>query len=46
VTTADGTQYTFVGRTSYVLADIAGAIASHGREVRATPLGLTVVPQA
>ena len=46
VTTADGTQYTFVGRTSYVLADIAGAIARHGREVRATPLGLTVVPQA
>jgi hypothetical protein len=46
VTTADVTQYTFTGRTSYVLADIAGAIASHGRDVRATPFGLTVTPRA
>jgi hypothetical protein len=46
VTTADGTQYTFVGRTGNVLADIAGAIASHGLEVRATPAGLAVTPRA
>jgi hypothetical protein len=46
VTAADGTQYTFLGRTSNVLADLAGAIASDGREVRATPLGLTVTPHA
>lgn len=46
VTTADVTQYTFTGRTSYVLADIAGAIASRGRDVRATPFGLEVTPRA
>lgn len=46
VTTADGTEYTFLGRTCYVLADIAGALAGLGREVRATPLGLAVTPRA
>jgi hypothetical protein len=46
VTTADGTEYGFRGRTGYLQAEIAGAIASHGREVRATPLGLEVTPQA
>lgn len=46
VTRADGTEYTFVGRTCYVLADIAGALAGLGREVRATPQGLAVAPRA
>jgi hypothetical protein len=46
VTTADGTEYGFLGRTGSLAAEIAGAIASHGREVRATPLGLAVTPQA
>ena len=46
VTTADGTEYGFRGRTGSRPAAIAGAIASHGREVRATPLGLAVTPRA
>jgi hypothetical protein len=46
VTTADGTEYGFRGRIGSLPAEIAGAIASHGREVRATPLGLAVTPQA
>ena len=46
VTTADGTEYGFRGRTGYLQADIAGALAGLGREVRATPLGLEVTPQA
>jgi hypothetical protein len=46
VTTADGTEYGFRGRTGSLPAEIAGAIASHGREVRATSLGLAVARQA
>jgi hypothetical protein len=46
VTTTDGTEYGFLGRTGYLQADIAGALASQGRDVRATPLGLEVMPQA
>jgi hypothetical protein len=46
VTTADGTEYGFRGRTSYLQAAIASEIASQGREVLATPLGLDVTPQA
>ena len=46
VTTTDGTEYGFLGRTGYLQADVASAIASGGREVRATPLGLVVTPQA
>jgi hypothetical protein len=46
VTTADGTEYGFRGRTSHLQAGIASAMASLGREVRATPLGLTVAPRA
>jgi hypothetical protein len=46
VTTADGTEYGFRGRTGSLPAEIAGALASHGREVRATPLGLAVTPRA
>jgi hypothetical protein len=46
VTTADGTEYGFRGRTGSLPTEIAGAIASHGREVRATPLGLEVSPRA
>jgi hypothetical protein len=46
VTTTDGTEYGFAGRTSYLQADIASALASQGRDVRATPLGLEVRPQA
>jgi hypothetical protein len=45
VTTADGTEYGFRGRTGSLPAEIAGVIASQGREVRATPLGLEVMPQ-
>jgi hypothetical protein len=46
VTTADGTEYGFRGRTGQLQGEVASAIASHGREVRATPLGLAVTPQA
>jgi hypothetical protein len=46
VTTADGTEYGFRGRTGSLPAEIAASIASHGGEVRATPLGLAVTPQA
>jgi hypothetical protein len=46
VTTADGTEYGFLGRTGYLQADIASALAELGRDVRATPLGLEVLPQA
>jgi hypothetical protein len=46
VTTADGTEYGFRGRTGYLQGEVASAIASHGREVRATPLGLEVSPRA
>jgi hypothetical protein len=44
VTTAEGTQYGFRGRTSHLQNDIAGALAGLGREVRATPAGLAVAP--
>ena len=46
VTTADGTEYGFLGRTGYLQADIASALAERGRDVRATPLGLAVTPRA
>jgi hypothetical protein len=46
VTTADGTEYGFCGRIGSLPAEIAGVLASHGREVRATALGLAVTPQA
>jgi hypothetical protein len=46
VTTADGTEYGFLGRTGYLQADIASALAERGRDVRATPLGLEVLPRA
>jgi hypothetical protein len=46
VTTADGTEYGFRGRIGSLPDEIAGAMASDGREVRATPLGLAVTPQA
>jgi hypothetical protein len=46
VTTADGTEYGFAGRTAYLQADVASALASQGRDVRATPLGLEVRPRA
>ena len=46
VTTADGTEYGFRGRTGSRPADVAGALASRGRDIRATPLGLAVMPQA
>jgi hypothetical protein len=45
VTTADGTEHEFRGSTGYVQAGVAGALAELGREVRATPLGLTVTPR-
>jgi hypothetical protein len=45
VTTADGTEYGFRGRIGSLPAEIAGALADHGREVRATALGLAVTPQ-
>jgi len=46
VTTADGTEYGFVGRSGSLQAGIASALAELGRDVRATPLGLEVLPQA
>jgi hypothetical protein len=46
VVTADGTEYGFLGRTGYLQADIASALAETGRDVRATPLGLAVTPRA
>jgi hypothetical protein len=46
VTTADGTEYGFLGRTGDLQAAIASALAGQGRDVRATPLGLEVGPQA
>ena len=46
VTTADGTQYEFRGRTGYLQNDIAGALAGLGREVRATTTGLAVNSRA
>lgn len=46
VTMADGTEYGFLSRTGSLQADIASALAGLGREVRATPLGLEVLPQA
>jgi hypothetical protein len=46
VTTADGTQYGFRGRTGYLQNDIAGALAGLGREVRATTTGLAVNARA
>jgi hypothetical protein len=46
VTTTDGTEYSFLGRTAYLQAGIASALAERGREVRATPLGLAVTPRA
>jgi hypothetical protein len=46
VTTADGTQYGFRGRTGHLQNDIAGALAGLGREVRATTTGLAVTARA
>jgi hypothetical protein len=46
VTTADGTEYGFLGRAGSLQADIASTLAERGREVRATPLGLAVTPRA
>jgi hypothetical protein len=46
VTTADGTEYGFLGRTGSLQADIASALAERGRDVRATPLGMAVTPRA
>ena len=46
VTTADGTQYGFRGRTGHLQAAIAGALAGLGREVRATTTGLAVNSRA
>jgi hypothetical protein len=46
VTTADGTEYGFLGGTGSLQAEIASALAGLGRDVRATPLGLEVLPQA
>jgi hypothetical protein len=46
VTTADGTEYGFLGRTGYLQADVASALAELSRDVRATPLGLEVRPPA
>ncbi len=45
VTTVDGTEYGFRGRTG-LQNDIAGALAGLGREVRATTTGLAVSPRA
>ena len=44
VTTVDGTEYGFRGRTG-LQNDIAGALAGLGREVRATTTGLAVNPR-
>ena len=46
VTTADGTEYGFRGRTGHLQNDIAGTLAGLGREVRATTTGLAVTPRA
>jgi hypothetical protein len=46
VTTADGTEYGFRGRTGYLQNDIAGALAGLGREVRGTTTGLAVNSRA
>jgi hypothetical protein len=46
VTTADGTEYGFRGRIGSLQTEIAGTLAGLGREVRATPPGLAVTPQA
>jgi hypothetical protein len=48
VTTADGTEYGFRvrGRSSVLQVGIATALAGLGREVRATALGLEVIPPA
>jgi hypothetical protein len=46
VTTADGTEHGFCGRIGSLSAEIAGTLTGLGREVRATPLGLAVTPQA
>jgi hypothetical protein len=48
VTTADGTEYGFRvrGRSSALQVGIATALAGLGREVRATPQGLEVIPPA
>jgi hypothetical protein len=46
VTMTDGTEYGFLGRSGSLQAEIASALAGLGRDVRATPLGLEVRPQA
>ena len=46
VTTANGIQYGFRGRTGHLQNDIAGALAGLGREVRATTTGLAVNSRA
>lgn len=46
VTTADGTEYGFCGRTGYLQDSVASVLAGLGREVRTTPLGLEVTPRA
>ena len=45
VTTADGSQYEFRGRTGSLQADIGRVLAGLGREVRATTTGLAVNPR-
>jgi hypothetical protein len=46
VTTVDGTEYGFRGRTGKLQNDIASALAGLGREVRATTTGLAVNSRA
>jgi hypothetical protein len=44
VTTADGTEYGFRGRMDNWQTYLASALAARGREVRATPDGMTITP--
>jgi hypothetical protein len=41
-TTADGTEYGFHGKMAGWQTDLASALAARGRDVRATPQGITV----
>lgn len=45
VTTADGTEYGFRGKTCRLQADLATALTVRGGQVRVTPAGITVTPQ-
>jgi hypothetical protein len=45
VTTADGTEYGFRGKTDRLQADLASALTARGGEVRVTPQGITVTPE-